>query len=670
MDISDIEAVSEQLTLITQKIDSVSDVLSGVATKVGTSISGIVDKSKEAVKSLGNQVEATKDVTKATEQLTSANIDGERARASTTKDTENLTKVVSLTAGAFLNLGNIVSGSFGKSLGIGSESANKIKSDISSLNNLAGKMSGSDSPIAKMLGLSAELLTGPAKNLSEGTANIRQFENSLTSTLGKFAGFGNLDRVDFTKNIESQLVSFVEQNNNVAKSLNLSIDEINSYSQSLLEIPGAYNKVVEAGVGANKNISLFEAAVKVGRGTTGDFNDSLAAITTQFELFKESDEKALDLMSRTYKLSQQLGIGFKEVDKEVSGVVEKFATFGNNMQSSIGYVGGLMRALQNTGLGFRPAKDMLDSITNSIYGMDTAQKAFLSSQTGGAGGLRGAFEVDMMMREGNMGEVYKKMEQSLRQQFGGNVTTLEEGAQSDTAAAQLEKQKQFLMSGPFGSIVKSADQAYRLLEAFKESGPGGIDINELSKSTGGALQEALSVSDEMQSKQVDLLTNVSNDIKTLVLESQIANAVTLRGLAEGTNVKNILDKYKQTASTASITGIEGFGRSRKSAEPEIIKNIKGSSNYISDMIGSSTELSSALKKEYYKGNGTYGNPGIPEEDKRKEVNLPGESKRASVGNQMLEFKPLDIHISLDDGSGKIKKIIKQADLNEAAGFQD
>jgi hypothetical protein len=301
--------------------------------------------------------------------------------------------------------------------------------------------------------------------------------------------------------------------------------------------------------------------------------------------------------------------------------------------------------------------------------MDTAQKAFLSSQTGGAGGLRGSFEIDMMMREGNMGEVYKKMEQSLRQQFGGNITTLEEGSQSDTAAAQLEKQKQFLMSGPFGNIVKSADQAYRLLEAFKDSGPGGIDINALSKSTEGALQEALTVSDEMQSKQVDLLTTLSNDIKTILLEAQISNAINLRDAAEGVNVKNILEQYQNSATSASIVGMGEFGNSRKSAATEIDKNIKGSSAYISDMVGNVSQMGDFLKREYLKNNGTYSVENVPGEERRKEVNLPGESRKAPIGNQMLEFKPLDIHISLDDGSGKIKKIIQQAEINEAAGFE-
>jgi ABC-type transporter Mla subunit MlaD len=666
-----IDEVNEQLTKITEQIDNVSNVLSGVATKIGSSFGDLVDKSKDVVKSLGDQAEATENVTKATEKLTNANVKGERARASVAKDTENLTEVVSLAAGAFINLGGIVSNSFGKSMGIGSESAKQLKQDISSLDSLVKKFGSSGNPMASMLGGIAGLFTGTAVNLSTSTAGIKEFENSLTSTLGKFAGFGEEgNRIDFTKNIESQLVSFVEQNNNVAKSLNLSIDEINDYSQSLLQVPGAYNKVVEAGTGANKSMTLFEAAIKTGRGTTGDFKDSLAAITTQFELFKQSDEKALDLMSRTYQLSQKLGIGFREMDTMVGGVVEKFATFGNNMQSSIGYVGGLMRAFQDTGLGFKPAKEMLDGITNSIYGMDTAQKAFLSSQTGGSGGLRGAFEVDMMMREGNMGEVYKKMEQSLRQQFGGGVVTLEEGAQSDTAAAQLEKQKQFLMSGPFGGIVKSEDQAYRLLEAFEKSGLGGIDIDALSESTSGALSEALTVSDEMQSKQVDILTSVSNNIKTLVLEAQISNAVNLREGAKDININEILNKYKESARSASITGIEGFGNSRENAATKINSNLTETAGLGGDLLKQIGEVDNYLKKKTLKDNGVFSNPGIPDEERRKEVNLPGDSKNSQVANQMIGFKPLDIRISIDDGTGKIKNVIKQADLDEASGFQD
>ena len=73
------------------------------------------------------------------------------------------------------------------------------------------------------------------------------------------------------------------------------------------------------------------------------------------------------------------------------------------------YVG----ALQNTGMTGQHAMEVVKGMTDSIAGMSVAQKAFLSSQTGGPGGLMGAFQIEKDLREGKIDKVFDKVRQTM-----------------------------------------------------------------------------------------------------------------------------------------------------------------------------------------------------------------------------------------------------------------
>lgn len=473
---------------------------------------------------------------------------------------EELTGLGSVVVGTFANLSGSVS-EFADKNSIGSKSAlgtvNSIKTLEKRLKSLevVGKIPGLGKATKVLSGL-ASAATGVTAQIETNTSAIVGFENTLLSTLGKFAGFGTqAARIDLTGNIETQLASFVDQNKNVADSLNLSIDEIEGYSMKLLELPGAYGKVIDLTDRGGERLSLLEATVKTARGTTGDYSNALSALTMQFKNFNTTDEKALDMMSKTYDLSQKLGFGFKDVNTVIENTVNKFAVLGDNMLSSVNLVGALAQALKDTGLGIEPTKRIIEEITESIHGMNLAQKAFLSSQTGGAGGLQGAFQVDMLMRQGKVGEVYQKMEQSLRKQFGGNIVTLEEGSRSSEAANQLTKQIQFLTQGPFGAVVKSTEEAYRLLEAFQTAGPGGIDPDVIKKGTEQAFERVMKTSDAIQEKQLNSLTAISNSAKTVEKLLLVNSVKKLRDIRDESGLPAALNALKEESRGTSLANI-------------------------------------------------------------------------------------------------------------------
>jgi len=582
---------------------------------------------------------------------------------------EKTAQVGGLLASVVVGLGDAV-GNYGQvsreTSAIGIESSTKLfestKEGIEKLEGVFKKFTGGkgiiDQVLAPFTKVAGAMGSG-VEELVKETAGVRKFESSIMGLFGQFAGFQNINRMNFTGNLENQLIRIVDQNTAVAQSTNLAIDEVNKFGQELMKLPGAFNSTVQLSGAAGGQMSMLEGAIRVARGTTGDFKDVVNDLNLQFRQFGTTNEHALDLMTKTYDLSQRLGIGFKDVDNIIGGVVKQFAMLGDNMSSSINLVGALAGALKSTGLGIEPTKAIIESITQSIGNMSLAQKAFMSQQTGGAGGLRGAFEVDMLMRQGKLDEVYKKMEQSLKGQFGG-VTTLEEGSKSDTAAAELTRQVQFLTQGPFGAVVKNADQAYRLLEAFKTAGPGGIDTEAIGRETGDAMSSVLKTDEKMQEKQANALINIQNTIGQLLQEQQIGNALYIRSLAGGMNLEGsqLRELYAgERGKAMDLAGTAGKGflatETPASAVMATVSDTIGKINqYVSGMTAAKnapdTEAMENIVPEIPAG------PVLPSAPKEVGIGptLPGMAPRAS-GTTGINFTIDPLTVIVKNTEGKV-----------------
>lgn len=575
---------------------------------------------------------------------------GELMRSATASDDakasiEGVTVATSLAIGVFTNLGTVFSGAFGDMEGVGQKTATGTAESMKAISSAVMDING---PLGKV--------TEGIANLADQTLGIRQLENQLMSMYGKFAGFGAQTapggrRIDVTQNLEAELAGIVEFNTDVANSTNLSVDEINKYASSLMKLPGAYRQTIDTG--ALAHMRLFEGAVRIARGTTGDWGDALDALTLQFRSFSETNVTSLEFLAKTYEVAQSLGYAFDDLKNPIEGIVKQFAVFGNTMDSSVTLVGSLMRAFKDVGLGVEPSTDMIKKLTGAINNLDFAQKSFLSSQTGGPGGLRGALEIEQMLAEGNLTGVYEKMEQALRKQFGGNIVTREEGAQSENAAAQYVKQVQFLTQGPFGGIVQGSGEAAKLLEAFQKAGSGGIDVDTLARATEDATKNAMTADTQLQQKQLNAAVTMSNDVKRLVTESQILNAMQFRylGLKEGKggeSLSEILADY-QDASSAAAAGnkysstLEG-GEIARPVEL-ILGNIEKLTNTNEEkpqgLIPRAAHLLIPEAEPHIAPA-----PGLPQEPRGQRVNLPGEVPNREFSMAPIRFEPLKIEIKV------------------------
>lgn len=489
------------------------------------------------------------------------------------KNLELVAKAASAGTLAVAGINDVLGTTF-ESMGIGSKTAQDTAGSVDAVASSMVKW-GQGLPFFNKLG---EKATNAIAGMIKQTQGVRELESSMMSLMGQFGGFRDAqNRVGFTRSLERQMTEMIRLNRDVANTTNTSTEEVSKYATALLKIPGAYKQTIDLGTTATKNITLLEGAMRVTRGTTGDFTDATDALTLQFRQFRDVDEKALGLMAQTYKISQSLGVGFKDLNGIVKGVVEQFAMFGSTMESSVRLVGSLSRALMDTGIGIEPTKRIVDSMTSSLKDMGVAQRAFISQQTGGPGGLQGAFQIEEMIANDRLDEVYQMMQKSLTQQFGGRIVTRGEAAQDQDAASQYMKQVQFLTSGPFGKVVQTSEAAARVLQAF-QSGGGGIDITEMGR---GATQEALTADQELQKKQNDVTVTMANDVKGILREMQIQNAMTTRGIQGALGMQEVLKKYQQKSS-GFATGASGrFGTSTAKTPTEaLLEDLKKSTDLV------------------------------------------------------------------------------------------
>jgi hypothetical protein len=348
-----------------------------------------------------------------------------------------------------------------------------------------------------------------SKSLENGLLALHARAGTLTSTLVEMgADISKLNKVT------DEFNNFIA---NTAERTGTSIPQVAEYAKGLLQIPGAYKAIVDGT--PEGQMSLLSAAMKVARGTTQDFKDVLDVMNMQFANLGQVGKEPLELMSRMHSVTQTLGIPFNYVSSQVKLVSENFRAFGDETNAALNIIEGLSPALKKAGLGPEAVASLVGGLTGAVGNLDIAQKSFISSQTGGAGGLKGGFQIDLLLQQGKLDEVFKKMEDTLKKQFG-KIVTLSEAATDEGAAAQLTKQVAFLRQGPFGQLVKSDQEAYKLLQSLKDG--AGTKTGTTPQTREDLLNDTLKTGSDIQERQYDITTKISNDV------TRISMAVTQR----------------------------------------------------------------------------------------------------------------------------------------------
>lgn len=339
--------------------------------------------------------------------------------------------------------------------------------------------------------------------------------NTLLDSMG-----GSLEGLD------AKTLQFAESNRQIGNQTGYTGKQVGLWAQQLNKIPGALDQVIQNAAGAGQSMTMLEAAIRLTASTGMNFTEVTKQLEDSYLNFGTEGERALQVVTRMSAASQNLRLPLSLVQEYTKSSAQAFRFFGDNSQAALNILGKFGPALRESGLGPRAIQDLTAGMTQNIAQLGLAQRAFVSQSAGGPGGLRGAYQIEKLKREGKVDEVQAMVEKSLRQQFGGRVLTLDDATKDEGLASEFTKQVQLLTQGPT-KIANSDAEAYAILEKMKRGESSAVTLPTAEKS----MQEKIDLGTKAQDRVYDQSVRASNFLEKISVNTSMANEMMRRQLS-------------------------------------------------------------------------------------------------------------------------------------------
>lgn len=394
-----------------------------------------------------------------------------------------------------------------------------------------------------------EELKGLGDNFAIKVDAARDAENAMlrlqaqSGDLGDtFKKFGN----DLS-GIDRMMNDFGNQISDVSDRTGAAPDKIRELAQTLGQIPGRLQGMSEITDSTGQKMDNLTAVLKISRGTFHDIEKVMEVVTNQFNKFGTSQDNALKIVARMHSATQQLGLPLANMKSFIDNAANSFKFLGDNSQSALTIMGGLAPALKKSGLGPEAIQELVGGVTDGIAKLDVAQRAFISAQAGGPGGLQGAAQIQLLQQQGRSDEVLNIIKSGLAKQFGGRgAISLQEAAGDQGLAAQRQKQIAFLTQGPFGQLVGGEQQASKLLDAFK----AGTADSKALLSAQDATKQAITKGEGEQKRQTSVLETARNTLDR-IFQADTQNTYLLARQVVGSDNKKIEEILSRSRDLAA-----------------------------------------------------------------------------------------------------------------------
>ena len=308
------------------------------------------------------------------------------------------------------------------------------------------------------------------------------------------------------------------------------------YMAQIARMPGQLSNVIRHTEVAGKTTDLLTASLDIASGTgrkEEEVLDDINKVLTSYKSLQDDANvttgAAATLTARMGLLSKDLQADIKDVQGALMGQTDAFKMFvgvGSDVtkmtQGMANSMSDYVSSLEAVGVPAQNAIEMFKQYTSTISNMTMGQKAFLSTMSGGAGGLRGGFQIDMMIKQGKFEELQKKVGDTIKK-MTGPIVSLDEASKSESAAAQYQKQIMILQQGPLGAMAKTPQEAENLLAAMKEGKPLAQ-----TKSPEERMQGMMKEGNKIQKDSYTQLVDINQSLNTLVLRAGEANKITGR----------------------------------------------------------------------------------------------------------------------------------------------
>lgn len=387
--------------------------------------------------------------------------------------TESLSRMTDGSDDSTKALSLVTLGAIGAGKAFASMNFDNLNTFSGQLDVMIDSVSGSESglnKLANVLGISipaslkgsTDLIAGFIKNVLAGADNAMRAERAYLGLAARTGDLGKLHEMagDALHNLSERTLRHTEMLNMSAMATNQDRKVMESYYALLGTVPGALEGTTEAQANLTKTTLLA-------LGTGRDYKDIVDDVHMAIREYSASIPDAIKFTEQISTISEKYNVELQDVDSSLRTTANSFRMFGNVSLGAQNILNGYLGTLRQMGLSGAVSTDILTSMTGQIEKMSIAQKSFLSAQSGGRGGLMGAFQIDNMLREaGGLEKVFEMVRSQLTRQMGGSLVTTAQASQSPQAAAQMTRQIMMLQQGPLGQFARSPQEAERIVEMF------------------------------------------------------------------------------------------------------------------------------------------------------------------------------------------------------------
>lgn len=404
-------------------------------------------------------------------------------------------------------------------------------------------------PLLKKIGL-PDTFVSYQKNLTEAATRAYTMERGIVSLAAAQGNLNSMLDEGGTKfgNLNQSFVDMANLAYESAKATNQTVESMMDLAQTLGSIPQSLTEPIQI---AGDDMSQLAATSKLATAFMIPQAEVAKKLSTMYTEMGISGNHAFEALANIYEKAGDSKLRFESFTHTVMTIAESFKMLGDNTMAATTVVKAFDTAFKGSNISPAAMQTVISGMTTGIMEMDRAKEAFVSSQTGGPGGLAGAYEMEYAMQQGNMNEVLQKTMQAMQAQFGNPALTLKDVHENPAMAGEMYKQVQYLTQ--VAGIAKNDRDAYRILEAMKSGvtdilAPGG-GKEEGSK----ALETATARGTAEQERTTSAVMRVNQELEYL----KLIQTDTLRGVSEQT--RELFGLHQDLTGSANRSATTGLG---------------------------------------------------------------------------------------------------------------
>ncbi len=423
--------------------------------------------------------------------------------------------------------------------------ATKVAADA--LESWGNKMRALGQPASLVDRAVRELASGvsdTARAMLVGADNTARLQNALMQTVLQAGGadslFGKISATiagvgDDFQNLNDVTQLYQKTLTGTMMATHLTIDQVATYANEINKMPGGFRALMSDMQIADNQTNILTASIQLATGAGRAQEDVFNDMKTAMLQYAVDGESALRFSARMTDVADALGAQVTDVQGALRESADAFKMFVTNGADANKMTQGMADSMKDyvyqltsVGMPVQNAIEMFRNYTSVVKNMTLGQQSFISSMSGGPGGLKGAFAMDAMMRKGDFEGIRRQVETTIKR-MTGPIVSLDDAQKSDTAAAQYTRQIQLLQQGPLGSMAKTRPEAEALLQAMKD----GQKLPTGGKTADQSLQETIQRGQKWEELSHSVLVDIRQSVQAMALAGGAANLNTARGAFTG-----------------------------------------------------------------------------------------------------------------------------------------